>query len=97
MGVLVMVETSCFSGCKHFPNGDTVHHKDCPLYENSLSKKYELLQKKLNSIEIVLLADIKADIMRDAQTLCDNGMVHKTVGYMRVLKIIESTFTEFFS
>lgn len=43
----------CVTGCKHFSGGELKHHKDCPFYEDSLSKKYDEMESLLR---IVLLA-----------------------------------------
>jgi hypothetical protein len=34
----------------HFTGGEVRHHKDCPFYPDSLSKKYDVLDEKLGSL-----------------------------------------------
>lgn len=34
----------CVAGCKVFEGNETHHHKDCPHYPESLSKRFDLLQ-----------------------------------------------------
>jgi hypothetical protein len=37
----------CVTGCKHFTGGELKHHKDCPFYEDSLSKKYDIMRDQI--------------------------------------------------
>jgi hypothetical protein len=34
-------EVKCVTGCMNYTGGEIRHHKDCPFYPESLSKKYD--------------------------------------------------------
>lgn len=53
-------ELKCVPGCKHYTGGEIRHHKTCPFYPDSLSIKYDELDRKASqewfTIQDVLLA-----------------------------------------
>lgn len=60
----------CILGCKVFSGNETYHHKDCPHYPESFSKRFDLLQAenkwlKENVIAAIELLEIG---IRNAQT-----------------------------
>jgi hypothetical protein len=50
-------EEKCVPGCMHFTGGEVRHHKDCPFYPESLSKKYDLLDEQLNQGKWISVKD----------------------------------------
>ena len=46
----------CAAGCKHFSGGELKHHKDCPFYEDSLSKKYDEMESLLRKVNFSCLS-----------------------------------------
>lgn len=57
----------CIPGCKHFDGGELLHHKDCPFYPNSLSKKYnDLVNKNHDIIYLLKFGNIlREDLLPD--------------------------------
>lgn len=53
-------DVKCVPGCKHYTGGEIRHHKTCPFYPDSLSIKYDELDRKASqewfTIQDVLLA-----------------------------------------
>ena len=44
----------CETGCKVFTGGEIKHHKDCPFYPESLSKKYDEMALSIKQIKSAL-------------------------------------------
>ena len=47
----------CIAGCKTYNGNETLHHKDCPFYPESLSKLYDKSLERIKELEreIVML------------------------------------------
>ena len=49
-----MEDKKCVPGCQTFYGGEKRHHKDCPYYPESLSKKFDEQAERLKRAEIII-------------------------------------------
>jgi len=54
-------QKKCVAGCKAFDGGEIKHHKGCDYYPDSLSKKYDELEKQ-NEDLIKLLFRVESQV-----------------------------------
>lgn len=45
------IEAKCVAGCKMFTGGEIYHHKDCPFYEESFSKMYDMQEVTIDALK----------------------------------------------
>lgn len=63
------LEKKCVPGCKAFYGGEVMHHKDCPYYSDSLSKKYDKLEADKAELLEVLKEQLK--MIKEIPCTCD--------------------------
>ena len=72
-----MNKKKCVSGCQSFDGGEKKHHKDCPFYPQSLSKKYDDLEKENQKLREIIKGIKKLWDNPDRDDYTHNGFYKK--------------------